>query len=166
MNRLQRTSPLVLVTFGVIGIGAGMLLQFGRSAQGAAPLVPPISLAFTLVLLGVILVTLGVALRRAVTRKSGKAVDPFHAVRLLAGARAGQFVGALIGGFGGGLALQLLTRSVMPPAPTWVPMVLVFGGGLVLTACAYIAELLCRVPPTDSDDTTESGLADPEPDPA
>ncbi|MDI6022465.1 DUF3180 domain-containing protein [Leucobacter sp. UT-8R-CII-1-4] len=148
---MQRTSPLTVATFGVVGIGIGLLLQLVRSNAGMAPLVPPISLALTELVLGGVLVTLGISLRRAVTNKSGKAVNPFHAVRLLAGARAGQFVGALIGGFGAGLALQLLSRSVMPPAASWVPMLCVFGGGVALVVCGVIAESLCRVPPGADD---------------
>lgn len=149
MSRLQRTSPLTISAFAAIGLGAGLLLQFVRSSRGSAPFVPPLSLTLTLLVMAGVLIVLGVALRRTVTRESGGRVNPFHAVRLLAGARAGQYVGSLLGGFGGGLALQLLTRSVMPPAATWVPMVLVLGAGIVLLGCGIVAEAMCRVPPGD-----------------
>jgi hypothetical protein len=162
MNRVQRTPPLVVLTFAVVGVGVGLLVQFVRSAQGDAPLVPPLSLSFSMLVLGGVLVALGIALRRAVTRKSGKPVNPLGAVRLLAGAKAGQFVGALLGGFGGGLVLQVLTRSILPPATSWVPMVLVLVSGAALTVCGYIAESLCRVPPSDPDDGTAPGQAGPE----
>lgn len=152
MNSVQRTSPLAIITFAVVGAGIGLLVQLFQSTRGNAPLTPPASLALTLLVFGAILLGLAIALRRAVTRKSKKAVNPFHAVRLLAGSRAGQFVGALIGGFGGGLALQLLSRSVMPQPAVWVPMLLVLGAGAVLVACGLIAESLCRVPPSDGDD--------------
>lgn len=151
MNNIQRTSPLMIATFAVIGAGAGLLLQLLRSTKGQAPLVPPLSLAFTPIVLGLVLLFLGIALRRAVTQKSGKPVNPFHAVRLLAGARSGQFVGALLGGFGSGLVLQLLTRTVMPPTATWIPMVAVVIGSAVLLICGAVAETLCKVPPNDGD---------------
>lgn len=151
MNRLRRTSPLSVIAFAVVGVGAGLLIQLFRSARGSAPLVPPISLAESMLVMAVVLIVLAVMLRRAVTRASERRVNPFHAVRLLAGARAGQFAGALLGGFGAGLALQLLTRSVMPPAATWVPMLAVLGAGIVLTVCGVVAEALCRVPPDDPD---------------
>lgn len=168
MNRLQRTSPLATAAFAAVGVATGLLVQIARSAQGAPPLVPPLSLVFTMLLMAGLLVVLGVSLRRAVTRRSGKPVNPFHAVRLLAGARAGQFAGALLGGFGGGLALQLLTRSVMPPASSWAPMLLVLGGGLVLLACGIVTELLCRVPPRGPEDENEgeNGSTGAEPDAA
>ena len=113
-QNLQRTSPLASATCAVIGIGVGLLVQLFRSTKGQAPLVPPLSLTLTLLLFGAVLLVLAISLRRAVNRQSGKRVNPFHAVRLLAGARTAQFVGALSGGLGGGLALQLLSRSVIP----------------------------------------------------
>lgn len=161
MNRLQRTSPLVVLAFAAAGLAAGLLAQMALSVRGSAPLVPPISLTLSLLVIAGMLLGFGIALRRAVTRASGKPVNPFHAVRLLAAARAGQFVGALLGGFGGGLALQLLSRSIMPSAATWLPMLLVLLAGIVLVVCGVITESLCRVPPSDPPAT-----GDPEPEAA
>ena len=149
---LQRTSPLSIVAFAVVGIGAGLLVQIARSTAGQGALVPPLSLALTMLVMAAVLIVLGIALRRAVTRASGKPVNPFHAVRLLAGSKAGQFAGALLGGFGGGLLLQLLTRSVMPGAELWLPMLFVVFAGVVLVVCGVITESLCRVPPSEGDE--------------
>lgn len=146
MRRLERFSPLVTLGFALAGVAAGFLVQFARSAAGLPPLVPPGSLPATLVLLAAIILVLAILLRRAVTRTSRRAVNPFHAVRLLAAARAGQGVGALCAGFGTGLALQLLTRSVAASAETWVPTVLAVAAGLALLVAGVIAEALCRVP--------------------
>lgn len=168
MTRMQRTSPLTVATFAAIGTAVGLLVQFARSTRGLAPLVPPVSIAATLTLIGVVLLVLAIMLHRAVrphdddrsssAERGGPArrrVNPFHAVRLLAGARASQFAGALFAGFAVGLALQLLTRSIMAPSATWLPMVLVIASGIVLIVCGIIAELLCRVPPSDSDASGE-----------
>lgn len=172
---MQRTSPLAIAAFAAVGVAAGLLLQFARSSWGLAPFVPPLSLTATLTVIAVVLLILGIALHRTVTRgreeasgrrePSGprKPVNPFHAVRLLAGARAAAFAGALFAGFGGGLALQLLTRSVAPPAGTWLPMLLVLGAGVVLTVCGLIVEALCRVPPDDSEPGAEEDTAAPDP---
>lgn len=171
MRRLQRTSPFAVLTFAVVGVSVGLLLQFLRSTRGEAPIVPPLSLAATLVVLGAVLLSLAIALRRAVTRVSGKPVNPFHAVRILAGARAAQFVGALLGGFGAGLLVQVVTRTIPPPPSSWLPMLLTLVAGLVLLVCAVIAETLCRVPPSDESEDAEGDDhgrdrrgADPEPD--
>lgn len=174
MSAVRRSSPLSIAAFAVVGASAGLLLQIGFSAMGRAPVIPPVSLALTLLVFAGVLLSLGIALRRAVTRVSGKPVNPFHAVRLLAGAQAGQLAGALIGGFGGGLALQLLMRSVLPPASSWMPMLLTLGAGIVLIVCAAITESLCRVPPGDNGDRRQNdgqdrppaSAAEPEPGPA
>lgn len=152
MSGLRRTSALTLLAFAIVGVGAGLLVQSARSARGHGPFVPPLSLPLTLLVMGGVLVVLGVLLRRAVSQSSKRAVNPFHAVRLLAGAKSAQFLGALLGAFGGGLALQLLSRSVLPAATVWVPMVLVLGAGIVLVICGIITESLCKVPPTDQTD--------------
>lgn len=160
MPKLQRTSPFTVIAFGVVGVAVGLIVQFVLSARGEAPLVPPLSLPLTLVVLAAVLLWLGLVLRRAVT-KTTAAVNPFHAVRLLAGAKAGQFSGALLGGFGAGLFLQLLTRSVMPPVSTWLPMLFVLIAGVVLVTCAVITETLCRVPPNDTEqDDDQATVAD------
>jgi len=175
MKKLQRTSLVTVLVFAVIGLVVGLIVQFIRSNRGLAPLVPPITLAATLLVIAVVLLVLAVLLRRAV--KSGSRdesspirrlpVNPFHAVRLLAGAQASQLSGALFAGFGAGLAAQLLTRSVQPPAATWVPMLLEVGAGVVLLACGMIAEWLCRVPPDsgDGDDPAPNGEAGVTPQP-
>ncbi len=152
MTGMRRTSPLTTIAFAVAGIGVGVLLQLVRSSRGLGPIVPPLSLPLTLLVLAAVLLVLGISLRRAVGRKSHKPVNPFHAVRLLAAAKATQFSGALLGGFGGGLALQLLARTVLPPSETWVPMLLVIGAGLIMVIVGVIVELMCQVPPTDNND--------------
>ncbi len=149
MRRIERLNPLAVLAAAAIGVAIGLVVQFALSSRGNPPLVPPLSLPATLVLISAILLGFGIRLRRNVAKRAG-AVNPFHAVRLLAAARAGQLVGAALGGFGGGLALSLLGRSVPAPTATWLPMVLALAGGVVLVAGAMIAERLCRVPPGES----------------
>jgi len=156
VNRMHRTSPLTITAFAAVGIAVGLLLQLLRSAQGYPPFVPPLTLAATLVVLAAVLIVLALLLRRAVHHADRYPVNPFHAVRLLAGARAAQFAGALFGGFGAGSLLQLLGRSVMPPSTSWAPMLWLLLAGAVLVVCGIIAELLCRVPPRDDDGEAES----------
>lgn len=158
----ERSGPLAVAAAGAMGIALGLVLQFALSGRGAPPFVPPLSLALMLVLIAGVLLTLGIRLRRTVLKRAGD-VNPFHAVRLLATARAGMLVGALLGGFGGGLALSLLGRSVPAPTESWLPMVLVFAGGAALVTCAAITEHLCKIPPGDGEGPDQ---AEPDPDPA
>jgi len=169
VRKLQRTSPLTVLVFACGGLAVGLLIQFVRSSRGLAPLVPPGSLSATLLVIAAVLIVLATLLHRAVRPEAPEGarpaprrpVNPFHAVRLLAGARAAQFAGALFAGFGAGLALQLLTRSVMPPAPTWLPMLFVLGSGVALAVCGMIAEWLCRVPPEGPESGEAAGDGDP-----
>ena len=62
MRNLQRISPLAIATCAVIGGGFGLLVQLYRSTRGQAPLVPSLSLTFTLLVFGA--VVLGVGVRR------------------------------------------------------------------------------------------------------
>ncbi|QYM76750.1 DUF3180 family protein [Leucobacter luti] len=150
MRSDERMNPLVTLAAAAMGIAIGLVVQFALSGRGAAPFVPPLSLAIMLALIAGVLLTLGIRLRRTVLKRAG-AVNPFLAVRLLATARAGQLVGGFLGGFGGGLALSLLGRSVPAPVSSWLPMVLVFATGAALVVCAAITEHLCRIPPGDGD---------------
>lgn len=162
MSKLQRTSPLTVLAFAVSGSAVGFLTQVALSSFGKPPLVPPISLALTLLMLGAVLVTLAVLLRRAVAQEGAGHVNPFHAVRLLAAAKASQFAGALLGGFALGLLVQVLTRSVVPSASTWAPMLASVIAAILLVIFAALAEHLCKVPPSDPDDNGQSGTTLPE----
>lgn len=162
MQKLDRLNPLASLVAATLGIVAGLFVQFFLSGRGLSPLVPPLSLPVTLVCIAAVLLGFGIRLRRNLTNRKG-VVNPFHAVRLLATARAGQLAGGLLGGFGGGLALSLLGRSVPAPATSWVPMLLVFFGGLTLVICAMITERMCRVPPGDGTDEADVPEAGPEP---
>lgn len=164
MPRLERTNPFAVIAAAAMGIAVGLLLQFTLSSRGLPPLVPPLSLPATLVVLGAVVLWLGIRLRRNVAKRPG-AVNPFQAVRLLAAARAGQIAGGLLGGFASGLALSLLGRSVAAPSSTWLPMLLAAVGGAILVACSAVAEHLCRIPPGGGDAEDEAG-EDPAPNPS
>lgn len=166
MSKLQRTSPIAVLAFALAGGVAGLFTQLWFSSMGKPTLVPPLSLALTLVLLAGVLLWLAIALRRA-TQKTGPGhVNPFHAVRLLAAAKASQFSGALIGGFALGLLAQVFTRTVLPPPATWAPMLATFVAAIVLVVCAIVSEALCMVPPGDSDDQESGQHPSPHTDPS
>lgn len=158
-QKLQRLNPLHLLGTAAVGAALALLIQAWLSSRGRPSLVLPYSMPLTLAALAILLVVLGLRLRRNLAKGSG-AVDPFHAVRLLATARAGQIVGAAFAGFGGGLLVSLLGRSVPAPVPTWLPMLITGLAALALLVCAITTEHLCRVPPSaDDDGEADTGLA-------
>lgn len=162
----RATSPLATLAFAVSGLGVGLLLHITRASRGFALFVPPLSLPLTLTAVAIAVLVMAVVLRRRVTRESGGNVDPFAAVRILAGARASQFAGGLFAGFGVGLLVPALLRTVVPAASAWGPMACVAGAGLVLLIAGVIAERLCRVPPGDGDAHDGPGDGSPESGPA
>ena len=157
--KLRGLNPLHLFAAAAVGAGIALLVQAWLSSRGRPSLVPPYSMSVTLVALAVLLIVLGLRLRKLVGQGVG-AVNPFQAVRLLATARAGQLVGAVFAGLGGGLLLSLVGRSVPAPVPTWLPMLVTAAAGLILLFCAVATEYLCRIPPSDDPEGEEdTGLA-------
>lgn len=155
--QFQRMNPLNLVAAGAIGWALGLSLEFIVASQGHSPFVPPYSVSVTLALLAALLIVLGIRLKKQLAKGRGS-VNPFQAVRLLATARAGQIVGALFGGLGGGMLLSLAGRTVPAPVPIWLPMLVTALAGVALLVCAILTERMCRVPPGDEDDGgTEAG---------
>lgn len=158
--KLQGLNPLHLLGSAAIGAGLAVVIQAWLSSRGRPPIVPPYSMAVTLAALAILLIVLGLRLRRNM-RKGVGAVNPFQAVRLLATARAGQIVGAVFSGVAAGLLMSLIGRSVPAPTSTWLPMLVTGLAALALLACAVIAERLCRVPPGGEDPSgpEDTGLA-------
>ena len=145
----QPFAPLIVAGAGLV---AALLVQWGLARNGHSPLVPQYSVAIALAAIAVVLIVFGLRIKRDVASPK-RVVDPFQAVRVLVAARAGALVGGVFGGFGAGLVLSLLGRSVPAPAATWLPMAAVGAAGLVLLVCAVIVERWCRVPPGDDDET-------------
>lgn len=151
MTHIQRIHPLTLVAIAAVGAALGYILEFWFSSKGRPPLVPPYSMSIALLLLAGLLLILGLRLRRHTAKGTG-AVNPFQAVRLLATSRAGEIVGTLFFGFGAGMLLSLVGRSVPAPVATWLPMLVTAVAGGILLICALIAEHFCKVPPGQDGD--------------
>ena len=156
----HRLSPLVALACAVIGMSAGVLIQLWRSRLGYATVVLPYSLTASMLVLAAVLIVLGIRIRRAVTGKKKRHINPFGAVRLLAAARAGQCVGALLGGISAGLLFIILFRTVSPPLQVWLPTAAALIAGIVLTVAGMITEQLCKIPPTE-DDESDNGNTSP-----
>lgn len=155
MRPMQRLSQLALWAALSIGAAIGLFVQFFLASRGLAPLSPPLSMPLMLVLLVALLLIFGLRLRQQICRGTG-AVNPFQAVRVLALARAGQLVGSVFGGFGIGLLLSLIGRTVPASVSVWLPMLLTVIAGLALAICGVIIERICQIPPGDDPETTDS----------
>ncbi|MDQ0893330.1 DUF3180 domain-containing protein [Agromyces ramosus] len=146
---MKRTHASALIAFALGGLVVGYLADLATVSSGSKAIVPPISLPVTLVGVAVIVVALAWPIRRAVKGKATKHLDPFRAMRTAVLAKACSLSGALLFGFGLGITLFLLTRSVVPSAETvWLALATAVGAGLLM-AGGLIAEAFCTLPPDD-----------------
>ena len=148
---MKRTHASTLVAFTLSGLVFGYLGELSIVTAGSKALVPPISLPVTLVGVAVIVIALAWPIRRAVKGKATKHLDPFRAMRTAVLAKACSLSGAFVFGIGIGIALFVLTRSVLPAAETvWLAIATAIGAALLLAA-GLLAEHFCTLPPDDTD---------------
>ena len=152
---MKRTRAATIIAFTLGGLVVGYLVDLAVVTAGSKALVPPISLAITLVGVAAIVVALAWPIRRAVKGKATKHLDPFRAMRIAVLAKACSLSGALVLGVGLGITMFLITRSVVPPASTiWLALATAIGAGLLL-AGGLVAEWCCTLPPDDTDTEKE-----------
>ena len=148
---MKRTRPSTIVGFALAGVVVGYLTDLAVVTSGANAIVPPLSLPITLAGVGVIVVAIAWPVRRAVKGKSTKHLDPFRAMRTAVLAKACSMSGALMLGFGLGITLFLLTRTVVPAVGTvWLAFATAIGAALLL-AGGLVAEAFCTLPPDDTE---------------
>ena len=152
---MKRTHASSVIAFVLAGIVVGYLGDLAVVSSGAKAIVPPLSLPITLTGVAAVVVALAWPIRRAVKRKTTKHLDPFRAMRTAVLAKACSLSGALVFGFGLGITLFLITRSVVPAVDTvWLALATAIGAGLLL-AGGLIAEYFCTLPPDDTEHEEE-----------
>jgi hypothetical protein len=152
---MKRTHASAIIAFALGGIVVGYLGDLAVVSSGAKAIVPPLSLPITLVGVAVLVVGLAWPIRRAVKGKATKHLDPFRAMRTAVLAKACSLSGALVFGFGVGISLFLITRSVVPTDDmVWLALATAIGAGLLL-AGGLIAEHFCTLPPDDTEPEKE-----------
>ncbi len=148
---MKRTSPVTLVLLAVLGGVVGAFLETALTAGGRPIIVPPLTLAIALAAIGGIVISLAVPIRRLTRGKAKGPIDPFYATRVLMLAKASALCGALLTGFGIGIGIYLLTRSVLQVNSVGLAVATIVGSA-VLLAAGLIAEHMCTIPPGDDDD--------------
>lgn len=156
---MTRTKPLHLVLLAALGATLAWFLQTALAASGNAILMPPLTLAFALALIGAVIVLMALPVRRVSRRVEGARVDPFYATRVVMLAKASSLSGALLGGAGLGIVAYLLSRSVVPGVGSVTMALASTAGAIVLLAAGLIAEHMCAIPPDDDD--PRDGRPDP-----
>ena len=158
---MTRTKPLHLLTLAVLGTAALWFIETALAATGRPVLIPPVTLAVALVLIGVIIVAMAWPVRRVARGNRTARVDPFYATRVVMLAKASSLGGALLAGAGLGIVGYLLTRSVLPPVGSVTMAVTTAVGGALLLVGGLVAEHWCAIPP-DDDQKKRNGTPDPQ----
>lgn len=156
---MKPTRASVLVSVAVVAAVAGFAVDAVLASRAAPTLLLSVPLGLTLAFIGIAVVLMARPVRRhareGVLRQ--RPVDPLYATRVVVLAKASSIGGALFGGFGAGLLVYLLTRSVTPSLGSTLPNAVAFGGAVVLTVCALVAERMCIAPPGDDDRDDHGG---------
>jgi hypothetical protein len=154
---VTKTRPSILLLVAVLGGGVGWFVETALVASGRPAVVPPISLAAVLALIGILVVALALPVFKVVRGTATTRVDPFYATRVVVLAKASSITGALLGGAALAFLVFLLTRSVVPGGDALVPAIATAVAAVVLVAGGLIAERMCTLPPDE--DTPEPPLS-------
>ncbi len=148
---MSRTRPTPLLLAALVGVLLAFALDSVLAMRGVAVLVPPVSLAVALVLIGAVVLALAWPVRRAA--KGERRIDPFYATRVVILAKASALAGALLAGAAAGILIYLLTRAVVPLGSTLAAGGTVVAAALLVIA-ALVSEHLCALPPDEPTEET------------
>lgn len=149
---MKRTHISTLVLLALIGGISGGFLETVLATAGRAIVLPPFTLALGLLAIGVMVVVLALPIRRLTRGKASQPVDPFYSMRVLVLAKASALSGSLVTGFGTGVLVYLVSRSVVPGIGSVGLAIATMVGAIGLLAGGLVAEHMCTIPPNDDDD--------------
>jgi hypothetical protein len=146
---MTRTRPATLVLLAVAGGAIGWLLEMVLVTMGSRAVVPPLTLAVTLIALAAVALALAWPIRQSVRGTVRRRIDPFQATRVVVLAKASSLCGALLAGVGLGILAFLASRPVVASTDSlWLAGVTAIGA-VVLLIAGLVAELWCTIPPDD-----------------
>lgn len=143
---------IILGAAGVLGWCATLL------TAGAGLTAPVLGLpsVITLAAVGLLVLVLGLRVRRDQDRPAGARMDPLAAARTLVLAQAGAYAGTLIAGWHAGVLIHLLSATGPGSRTTDDAWIMVIAG-LVLVILGFVVEQFCRIPPEDGPGGAEGG---------
>jgi hypothetical protein len=148
---MKRTNVLTPVLLALIGGVGGGFLEAALATSGRRIVLPPLTLGLALLAIGVMVVVLALPIRRLTRGKTVHPIDPYYSTRVLVLAKASALGGSLIAGFGAGVLVYLLSRSVMPAVGSVLQVVVTLLGAAGLLVGGLIAENMCSIPPDDDE---------------
>lgn len=171
---MSRLRPLWLLAICAGAVILGLLAASAMAGAGYGAPVLPYSALITLIGVALIILTLGIVVRRDMARLEAAArrererraqkeaggeqeprqptparrISPLFAVRVVAAAQAAAYAGAIILGWHAGILLHLAPQVGITTANAQSAVVMALGGlGWVIVG--FIVEHLCRLPPDE-----------------
>ena len=148
---MTRTKPTILIVLAALGAAAGWLLELWLQTSGRPIVMPPVTLAIALALIGILVLVAAIPVYRSVIRASQRAVDPFYATRVVLLAKASSLTGALLGGVLAAFVVFLLSRPVVAAVGSVSIAIFTTVGAIVLLVGGLVAEKMCTLPPEDDE---------------
>ncbi|NIJ05529.1 DUF3180 family protein [Frigoribacterium faeni] len=148
---MRHTRPATLVGLFVVAVVGGFVVDAALVSSGQPSIVPSIVLGLVLLVIGGIVVTMALPVRRVAKGTQKERVDPYYATRVLLLAKASSLAGSLFAGAAGGVLAFMTTRGVDVAIGSVVPTIVAVVGGLGLLAGGLVAEHMCTVPPGDDE---------------
>lgn len=158
---MSPTKTTTLIAVAIVGGALMYAAELVLLRVGQPLVVPPITLAVALALLGVIIPVLAWPVRQFTRGKVRVGyVDPFYATRVLLVSKAGSLTASALTGGGVGVLVFLLGRVVIA-WPQVVVTASTVAGGLVMLVGALVAERWCVIPPSDAEESTPAPEGEP-----
>ncbi|HET9654238.1 MAG TPA: DUF3180 domain-containing protein [Kineosporiaceae bacterium] len=143
--------PLTLAVLAVLATGLTWLgLDLWSSRGGLTPPLPWATLLFLVALVGAV-ISAGLPVRRWVSGRRERALNPLVAARTVVLAKAAAYGGALLTGWYAGQALALLPELVEVRRARLLLAAGCAVAAIGLAAAGLVVQRWCRVPPPDDD---------------
>ncbi|WP_313814738.1 DUF3180 domain-containing protein [Glutamicibacter sp.] len=149
MSKLKATSLLWCLLAG--SAASWLLLRLFESTGRLSPVLDYTAL-YSLGAVCAVVLFLGIRVKLSTLGKGH--FEPIAAARTLVLAQAAAYAGAAIAGWH--LAPLLILWTATGFSPTVTRALVLFGAGLAMVAIGYIVQHLCKLPPEDTDDSTNS----------
>jgi hypothetical protein len=143
--------PLAVILVGLLATAAGWLgLDLWDSRGGLAPPLPWTAALGTLVL-GAGVVAAGLPVRRWVSGRRERALDPLLAARTVVLAKAAAYGGAVLAGWYAAQGLVLVPDLVGDRRARFIVAALCLLAAVALAVAGLVVQRWCRIPPSDDD---------------
>jgi hypothetical protein len=158
---VKPTQATNLIALAIAGGALMYAVEVIVVRQGQLLVLPPVTLAVALALLGIILPLLAWPIRQSARGDSPRPpVNPFYATRVLLIAKAGSVTASVLTGAAVGVLAFVLGRMVLIWPHVFVTSFTLIGGVLMVVG-ALVAERWCVIPP--GDEAESSAVPEGEP---